>query len=215
MKSNKSRILVYLLALLPVLLLTFLYRQLPEQIPTHWNLDGTVTYSVKANSWLLVLIGPVLAVLFDIMPKIDPRRNNYRRFGKYYDGFCIFMMIFLFIMNGITLSEAFYPGKISVSKTIMLLLSVLFIFMGNIMPKIKSNFYFGIKTPWTLSNEDIWCKTHRLTGQLFFWSGFVLLFATFLVSDLLLFSLLLIVVFTCSLLPMLMSYLWYQKLETK
>lgn len=211
MKSKKMRILVYVLAIIPVIALALLYGRLPEQIPTHWNLDGSVTYSGKETAWMLVLMAPVFSVLFDVLPHIDPRKSNYGRFGKYYDGFCVFMVLFFLVINGITLSEAMYPGKISVSTAVMLMVSVMFIFLGNMMPKIKSNFYFGIKTPWTLSDEDVWNKSQRLSGHLFFWGGLVMLLSTFLLSDYALFAVVMVFVVVTVVVPLVMSYVWYRK----
>ena len=68
-------------------------------------------------------------------------------------------------------SESFFPGHISVGKIVTLAIGVLFMFIGNIMPKIKSNFYLGIKTPWTLSDEEIWLRTHRFAGKTMFAAG--------------------------------------------
>jgi len=213
MKNKTYRITAYLLAIVPAFIMLFLYPQLPDQIPTNWGIDGTVTYGGKGTIWALVFLSLALLLMFDLLPKIDPRKKNYEKFSKYYDGFCIFMMLFLMLMEGIIVSESFWPGRISVSKIVILLVGILFLFMGNMMPKVKSNFYMGIKTPWTLSDADVWNKTHRLGGILMFVTGAVVIIAGFLLPDVITFYVLMSLVIVVTLIPTIMSYIWYRNLQ--
>lgn len=211
MKNKKLRIITYGLAVAGIFITALVYRRLPDLIPTNWGYDGNVTYSPKNQIWICSGLLPLLAVLFDFMPNIDPRRGNYAKFSTYYDSFCVFMQIFLLLMLGITLSESFYPGHISVGKIVAVIIGVLFMFLGNIMPKIKSNFYMGLRTPWTLSDEEIWRKTHRLGGKTMFFAGvFSLLLGWPLAGNgtsVIIIALLLLSV----LIPGLMSFLWWRK----
>lgn len=211
MKSKVCKLLAYGLGIIPPIILAVLYSKLPDEVPTHWNIDGTVTYSGKGTLWMLALMGIVFAILFDVMPKIDPRKENYKRFNKYYDGFCVGMIGFLDIMFAIVLSESFMPGKISVSKVVMILVGLLFIFLGNILPKIKNNFYMGIKTPWTLSNTDVWNKTNRLGGKLMFILGIIILGCGFWIKEQIAFWILMVGIVITTGVPMVMSYVWYRK----
>ena len=165
MKNPNMRILTYLLAAASLLLAAVLYPKLPAQIPTHWDLDGTVTYGGRHMIFLTAGTGLPMALLFDILPKIDPRRQNYQKFGSYYDAFCVLIQLFMLVMNAVMITEALQPGTLSVPMVVMLGIGLLFLFIGNTMPKFKSNFYMGIKTPWTISSEEVWRKTHRLGGK--------------------------------------------------
>ncbi len=213
MKNRKLRILTYLLAAVSLLLAIVLYPSLPAEIPTHWDIDGTVTYSGKSTIFLTGSLGLLIAVLMDFLPRIDPRRRNYQKFNKYYDLFCVFMELFILMISLITITETYRPGTVSVPTLTMILIGILFLFIGNIMPKLKSNFYMGIKTPWTLSSEEVWHKTHRLGGKCFFLTGILcLVFALLplrhsMVYVLCLGSLILI----AALIPMVMSYLWWRQ----
>ena len=164
MKNRKLRILTYLLALAGILLTAALYPILPEQIPTNWNMDGTVTYGSRYTIFITAGMGLLFAVLFDILPKIDPRRKNYEKFGRFYDLFCVLMEIFMLMVNGVIITETLHPGTLSVPMFILLSVGILFVVIGNFMPKFKSNFYMGIKTPWTLSSDEVWRKTHAVTS---------------------------------------------------
>ncbi len=81
MTSKKLLILICILALIPVAATAMLYSSLPEQIPTHWNIDGSVTYSGKSTIWMTSGLSPLIAVLLIVMPKIDPRRRNSKSSG--------------------------------------------------------------------------------------------------------------------------------------
>ncbi|MDE7320936.1 MAG: SdpI family protein [Lachnospiraceae bacterium] len=209
MKNRKLRILTYLLALAGILLTAVLYPILPEQIPTHWNMDGTVTYGSRYTIFITAGMGILFAVLFDILPKIDPRRKNYEKFGSFYDLFCVLMEIFMLMINGVIITETLHPGTLSVPMFISLSIGILFVVIGNFMPKFKSNFYMGIKTPWTLSSDEVWRKTHRLGGRCFFLSGLLFIICAFLPEILI--SLCVIAALIACFIPGLMSWIWWRQ----
>lgn len=209
MKNRKLRILTYLLALAGILLTAALYPILPEQIPTNWNMDGTVTYGSRYTIFITAGMGLLFAVLFDILPKIDPRRKNYEKFGRFYDLFCVLMEIFMLMINGVIITETLHPGTLSVPMFILLSVGILFVVIGNFMPKFKSNFYMGIKTPWTLSSDEVWRKTHRLGGRCFFLSGLLFIICAFLPESLI--NLCVIAVLIACFIPGLMSWIWWRQ----
>lgn len=212
MKMKKSMtILLGVLSLLPLALIAWFYPRLPAVVPMHWNIDGTVRYDPKNSLWLMAALSPLLAVLFPVLAKIDPRKRNYEKFGGAYQGFMIVMQLFLIMMNGIIISEALYPGRISVSTVVTVGVGLLFVFLGNIMPKVKSNFYMGVRTPWTLSDPDVWFKTNRLSGHLFFISGLIICVCPFIFSEKTTFAVLMAIVIGAAAVPALMSYLWYRQ----
>lgn len=215
MKNRKLRIAVYLLAAFNLLSAAVLYPSLPEQIPMNWGMDGTVEYNDKYQIFLMCGMAVLFAFLFDILPKIDPRRKNYQKFGPYYDSFCVLMQVFMLAMNGIILLETFRPGTVSVPLITMTMVGILFLFIGNIMPKIKSNFYMGIKTPWSLSSEEVWRKTHRLGGKCFFLAGIVMIVSPFLPWKEYAFRASFVIVMAACCIPGIMSYVWWKKEQSE
>lgn len=212
MKMKKSvLILLGILALMPLAITAWFYPRLPATIPMHWNIDGTVRYDPKQSIWMIAALSPLFAVLFPVLAKIDPRRRNYEKFGGAYQGFMIVMQLFLLMMNGIIISESLNPGRISVSTVVTVSVGLLFIFLGNIMPKVKSNFYMGARTPWTLSDPDVWFKTNRLSGYLFFISGIIISICPFVLSDQVTFWAMMIIVIITATIPVIMSYVWYRQ----
>ncbi|MCI5526932.1 MAG: SdpI family protein [Oscillospiraceae bacterium] len=212
MKNKHSKIIIWILAALSPILCAVTYPFLPQQVPMHWDINGTVSYEGKETFIFMAVLPLLLAGLFIYLPKIDPRKKNYAKFSKYYDYFCMFMMVFLLIANLVVVSESFFPGRISVGIVIQMLVGVLFLFLGNMMPKFKSNFFVGIKNPWTLSNTDVWNRTHRLSGILMFGMGIVTILTCFWLPPSLSFWLMMGMVLLLVLVPTIMSYIWYRKL---
>lgn len=212
MKNKKLRAINYGIPLLALICILFIYPHLPAEIPTQWGFDGHVSYGPKRTIWIITGMLVCFSFLFDYLPQIDPRRKNYQKFGAVYDYFCVGMQVFLTITVGIIVSESFYPGRINAGKIVLLMLSILFLCIGNFMPKIQSNFFMGIKTPWTLSNEDIWRKTHRLGGKLYVGSGVIILLSTLLLPMQITVFILTVLVFGSTAAVYLASYLWWRRL---
>jgi len=157
---------------------------MPEKIPVHWNFKGEIDRWGNASSHVLminlILIG--LYLLFIFLPLIDPNKKRYEQFKKVYH---IFKNIFLLFLAGIffltNLNALGYDLNINIY--IPLAVGVLFMIIGNYMAKIKMNWFMGIKTPWTLSSEKVWNKTHRLGGKLFMLSGILIALTGFLPTN--------------------------------
>ncbi len=212
--KNKRGIIVatWILAVLPLVLCLAAFPFLPERIPMHWDVDGTVAYQGKGSLLGMAALSPLLAAMLFALPKIDPKKDNYSRFSKYYSFFGIFLMAFLLVCDLIVLSESFFPGRISVGTAVQALVGVLLLFVGNMMPKIKSNFFMGLKNPWTLSSPDVWNRAHRLAGALLFLTGLVILLTCFWLPPAFSFWLIGGMGVLSVLVPTVLSYIWYQRL---
>ena len=194
MTKKSTWIVLCLLALAPVALVAACYGALPDRVPTYWGLDGTVTYGPKALLWLFALLSPALTALLRLLPRLDPRRGNYARFQRCYDGFCAALLLFLLTLTAVTLA-----------------LGVLLAFLGNRLPKVKSNFFLGFRTPWTLSDPDVWNRTHRAGGILFFALGAALVPCGLFLPEQAAFGVLLAGVLAAALTPVVLSYIWYRQ----
>lgn len=211
MKLSKKELLNLGIAIVPIILALIFYNQLPDQIPKQWGFEGQISYGDKSTIWMIAFMPLFLTFLFHVLPKIDPRRKNYTKFSTQYKNFILFMNVFLNIMVGIILSESMNPGIIQINKVVPVLVGILFMFLGNMMPKFKSNFFMGIKTPWTLSSTEVWNKTHRLGGLLFFVSGIIMVIGTFILKEVWLMYMVLGITFFSAILPSFMSYIWFKK----
>lgn len=210
-KIGKAQIAVWVLALLPLVLVAAVYRRLPAEIPMHWGLNGAVEYGAKWKLWVVVGMSPLMAVLFYFQPRFDPKRKNYDKFSASYLGFQFVMMLFMLMLTGICVAEALRPGTVNVAMAVCLFVSLMMVYLGNVMPKFRMNWFCGIKTPWTLSSETVWTRTHRLAGRLFFAAGLIGAAGAFVPNDVARFAILFVPTTIAALVPTVCSYLWYRK----
>ena len=212
MKSRRNIARMWVVSLVPLMILTVIYGKMPETVPTSFGFDGAINaYGPKSTLWMLAGMGPLLALLFQFMPKIDPRKRNYEKFQKYYDSFAIFMELFLLGTSCLIFTEILRPGTVSIGRAVTVLVCLLLILMGNMMGKIKHNYFFGIKTPWTLADPDVWNRTHRAGGRMWFVIGVVLLPCCLLLPEKVFFILLMAGILGSTAVLLVLSYLWYRQ----
>lgn len=207
----KMQILVWVLAIVPIILTAVFYPRLPASIPMQWDFGGQVGYEPKWHLFIIAALAPLFAILFPLIPKIDPRRKSYDKFAPSYLLFQVMMMLFIILMVGIVLIESLHPGSVRVGRTIRLFLGVLFAVIGNMMPKFRQNYFCGIKTPWTYADEVVWTRTHRLAGRLMFAAGLLGIVSAFLPGDVLMAIVFFVPLIISVVVPVLMSYIWYRQ----
>ncbi len=178
---RKSEVAVLGIILVSFVIGVYFYPQMPERIASHWNIQGQVDGYIS-KFWGLFLM-PVISVglflLFILIPKIDPLKQNIEKFRKYFDGFVVLIISFLFYLYLLTI---FWNLGIRFNMTQFLVpaFAVLFYYCGILVENAKRNWFIGIRTPWTLSSEKVWDKTHRLGGKLFKICGLIILLGIFL-----------------------------------
>jgi len=148
-----------------------IYPALPFRIPSHWNFHGQIDhYSGKGFVFFTALLPALLSLLAIFLPKIDPRRDSYQKHQKAFDIFMSFFTLFLIALHWVTILAAFKIYT-NVRDFVVISLGILFAVIGNYLGQIYPNYTFGIKTPWTLANDLVWTKTHRLGRILFIVDG--------------------------------------------
>lgn len=157
-----------LLALASIALSSGFAPYLPESVPTHWNLHGEA--DEFGSPWTALLLFPgVLAglgVLLHVLPILGPFRRNFEQFAPTYGRVAVVALLTILGLQAIVLMKS--AGlPISIGRSFCIVLGLLFAALGNWMGKLRRNFYVGIRTPWTLANEAVWERTHRLGGKLF------------------------------------------------
>lgn len=212
MKNKKMIALMYGFSAIPVIVLALIYGKLPEMVPTNFGIDGTVNaYGPKSTMIMLALLPAGLGLLMQFLPMIDPRRKAYTVFQKYYDLFALMMTVFMTVMFLIVTVETMHPGTVSIGRIITAMVSCIFVVIGNMMGKVKHNYFFGIRTPWTLSDPDVWIRTHSLGGKIWFVMGILLLPAALLLPEQVFFVLLMAGVLGSVLFITAASYVFFRR----
>ncbi len=168
-----------LLALFGVLTAMF-YPTLAERIPTHFNIEGTPNQYHSKQTAVLLIFGLIVAIygVLTFIPRIDP---FWKTIQPKYDlllllrDFVLMLMLFIYILSIVAAHE----GKLRLDL-MGVGLGFFFMLMGNYMPKLPRNWFFGIRVPWTLSSEVVWKRTHIVGGWWFVGSGLVMIILSLL-----------------------------------
>jgi uncharacterized membrane protein len=157
-----------------------MYPRLPESIPTHWDLRGNVDDYTSRDwaAWLMPAILSVVAFVMPRLPALDPRRANYDKFRGSYD-LVVNAIVTIIALLHVAMLGVGAGWPIAMGRVTPLLIGALFVVIGNVMPRARPNWLFGIRTPWTLTNDRVWERTHRLGGVLFVIAGLLLGVAAF------------------------------------
>lgn len=213
MKMRKSEIIILGIILLSLIISIYFYPQMPEKMASHWNAQGQVD-GYMSKFWGLFLTPFMLAglaLLFIAIPRIDPLKANIEKFRKFYDIFIILFFVFLLSTH---LQIILWNIGIEISPNVIfpIGLGLLFFYIGILCENAKRNWFIGIRTPWTLSNEVVWDKTHKIGGKLFKIAGVIALLGVFFQNYA--FFFVIIPVISFSVYTIIYSYVQYQR-ETK
>jgi len=206
-KTIQRELLLVLLAVLPVLYLLFNWNSLPEQMPIHFELNGNPNDFGSKLIYVFMPLGIYLLML--ALPYIDPRKTNYEIFNEtYYKLRIILGLFFAVIDTVITYNELHGVEKMGLFAPISVFL--LFTLLGNYMGTVRQNYFIGIKVPWTLNSEEVWIRTHKMAGKLWFWGGIVGVAALLVIKDPI--FVLIPVILVIIVVPVVYSYIIYQKI---
>jgi len=173
MNTRLTTIIVLLLIAGAAIAGLLLWNQLPEQMASHWNVNDQVD-GYMPRFWgvfMVPLITLGMFVLFLVFPSIDPLRANIAQFRDAFNVFIVLIVAFMLYVHGLSLAWNLGYTDFKMSTSMLPAMGLLFIFIGFMLRKAKRNFFIGIRTPWTLSSDTVWDKTHQLGSILFMASG--------------------------------------------
>jgi uncharacterized membrane protein len=187
------------------------YPQLPPTVATHWNMrgvaDGFSSRAVAVSIMPLVIIG--LTGLFNVLPKLDPRRENYTKFVGTYWLIANAVILFILVGHGMIVATGLgYP--VQVDRFMPIGIGLIFIVVGNYLTRVEPNWFVGIRTPWTLSSDTVWRKTHRTGGWLMVLGGLVIAATVFLPHGAFL-PLLIAAILIMAVIPIVQSYVLWKR----
>jgi len=210
---RKSGIIVLGVILLSFIIGIYFYPQMPEKIASHWNAHGQVD-GYMSKFWglfLMPLLSMMLFLLFIAIPKIDPLKHNIEKFREYYDGFVVLIIVYLFYVYLLTIFWNI-GIRFNMVQPLAPAMGILFYYIGILIENAKRNWFIGIRTPWTLSSEKVWEKTHKIGGKLFKIAGIIAFIGVFFQRYVLFFILVPIILVAAY--TIVYSYFEYQK-ETR
>ena len=203
---------LWALIVLPYVYLATIWNNMPGQIPTHFNLEGNVD-SWSGKTTLLFLPGALgigIYLLLLLIPALDPKKKILQMGDKYYT--FRFMLTFFFSFFAIYLLYISNSGSLKNPNLLIALIGALFAMLGNYFQAIRPNYFIGIRTPWTLENEQTWKKTHRLGGRLWMAGGVLIAVLSFIIhSNLALAITFGALLFVMVIVPVVYSYTEFQK----
>lgn len=217
MKNRGITILYCLLTLLPLIISIGIMPMLPDQIPAHYNIYGEVDrWGSKWEIFILPIISIfVCGIFYPIMMlqmKEQPQKNNAIAINIVLLSLpLVFFILFLFF-TFTSIQQVDNIADIPIMKVMSTIIAVSFAVLGWVMPKTKMNVAFGIRTPWTLRNEEVWEKTHQFGGKLMFIGGVCLAIICLLVSNVLSFIVLLVGILLICIILMIYSYKVYKQI---
>lgn len=206
------RLLPGILALLAAFLVSWLAKDsMPDRVATHWGLDGRPDgYSSPAVVvFLMPMFGLLMAGILAVIPSLDPRKEAYSSPGSPYwiigNAVLVFLAIIQLALVGFALGWPIRMGTL-----VPVLVGGLFVIIGGLMERMPPSWFMGIRTPWTLSNDEVWRKTHQVGGVCFILAGLLLMIAGFVKPEGLLIGLIAVAGFAAAI-PLVYSWVvWRQ-----
>ncbi|HEX5111747.1 MAG TPA: SdpI family protein, partial [Saprospiraceae bacterium] len=160
-----------------------------------------------------ILSLPVYVIML-LVPRIDPKHKIEQMGGKFYT---IRLVITIFMSAlGIYIINASYTGNMTGMNYLFMIIGAFFAVIGNYMPAMRPNYFMGIRTPWTLENEEVWKNTHRLGGKIWVVGGLLIFLLALLIHDEKTIGIVFIsMIVVLAGIPILYSYFDYRKLKAK
>jgi uncharacterized membrane protein len=156
------------------------YSRLPDRIPTHWGVSGEPD-GFSGRFMGAFMMPAIMIAVFAVLqwaPSVDPRAANVAKFRGSYDAIAGATIAFMAVMHVFALGSAL-GWKVDMTTVVLACLGALFVLLGNLLPRARSNFVFGIRTPWTLSSDAVWMQSHRVGGYAMVAAGVVTIASAF------------------------------------
>ena len=183
--NYRKEIILWAIMLVPLLYIGYVWRSLPDTIPIHFDIHGEANgWGSKWTIFLLpaISLGTYLLLLF--VRNIDPKRMKDEASASVFFKVRIVLVVFMSFL-GVLITYATVKGDMQhgLSRFLFAGIFLLFAMLGNLMINIKPNWFIGVRTPWTLSSDTVWRKTHQVIGQMWFYGGLTGAVLSFFLRD--------------------------------
>ena len=202
-----------LVVALPFIYLALVWGDLPDKVPMHWNLKGEIDrYGSKNELWILpVALSLLTYLVFLFVPIIDPKKQ-IESMGKKFHQLKFYMLLFMALLTCYLIYATSIEKMIGM-KLLFIGVGAVISIIGVYMPFIKPNYFIGVRSPWTLENDEVWKATHKLTGHIWVVSGIILAFIAFGIERQYFFWVFIGLILVIAIIPILYSYLKFKELD--
>jgi uncharacterized membrane protein len=196
---------------------TWFYGTLPAQIPTHWNIRGEVDgYGGKWTLFLFPVMMAGMLVLFYFLPALSPKQFDVKSFEPTYLYIMVLVIGLFAYMQGVMLfavhKTVLKEASVDLGRAFIAGMFLFFALMGNVMGKVRKNFYIGVRVSWTLASDRVWNDTHRLAAWVFVAAG-VIGFGMIVLGVPIVYPI--VVLFLSAFIPVIYSFVHYKSLERR
>lgn len=169
---KRNYFLIAALVVVATLIATLVvYPDLPSRVPMHWNFRGEVDrYGAKPEIFLMPLFMAGIVLFFAALPWLSPRRFEVDTFRSTYLYIMILLLVFLAYLHALHLWTAF-SRPLNMNRALMGAGFIIIALLGNVLGRVRRNFFIGVRTPWTLASEKVWDATHRFAARVFVLAG--------------------------------------------
>jgi uncharacterized membrane protein len=209
----KKEAIIWLALAAPFIYSAYMWNQLPDIVPSHWNIKGEIDdYSSKSFALLIFpCMNLLLYFILFFIPRIDPRKKNYDLFNSSYQNIRLIVHLF-FVGVHVFIMHATITHEMGGLNFFIASIGLFFALLGNYMRTMRSNFFVGIRTPWTLSNEEVWKQTHALGGRIWFYGGLLIAVVCLFLPDVAAAFVMIAGIIILAFIPIVYSYIKYKEI---
>lgn len=174
---NKTTLITTLLCLVPIAIGTELQNKLPSEIPINYGFNNEAR--TLASKWIVIFLLPLILALVNLFVNLTLTEKNRQRIGKRLSAVLIWLVPLLSVVVSMFLILKPLGLPLKAGSLVFSIISVIFIIIGNYIPKCRPNSYVGYRLSWIMNDEELWMKTHRFSGFVLVIAGFASLVASF------------------------------------
>lgn len=172
--NYRKEIILWVFLLIPMLYLAYVWNSLPDEVPIHFGADGQPNgWGSKASEFIMIGMNVFVYLFLLFFKKIDPKNPGESFFTTNFYKLKLTLVFFISVLS-IGVIHAGLPGNALIDGHWLITLAFIFLaVLGNFMINLKPSWFIGIRTPWTLSNDMVWRKTHQVGGRIWFYGGLI------------------------------------------
>lgn len=174
---NKTTLITTLLCLVPIAIGTELQNKLPSEIPINYGFNNEA--GTLASKWIVIFLLPLILALVNLFVNLTLTEKNRQRIGERLSAVLIWLVPLLSVVVSMFLILKPLGLQLKAGSLVFSIISVIFIIIGNYIPKCRPNSYVGYRLSWIMNDEELWMKTHRFSGFVLVIAGFASLVASF------------------------------------